>query len=375
MISDNDLERYSRQIIIPEFDGRITTIPCSFKEVIGINNSLCSELSKNKVDISNIKWLTKFITNYIRLSEINNFDKKVCLIFSNYPIKNGRIGNGVGLNTPQTIINILKWLKEEGYDTGNEDIPETTSKLMSMLIKTRTNSDESLSNPPLDYLSLESYIKYWSQIPNISKKKIIDRWGDPNNAIDLDKKGFSINGILFGKVCLLIQPKRGYDINSTKDIHSPDLPPPHRYLAQYYWIENIYKSNAICHIGKHGTLEWLPGKSVGLSESCFPRLITPPIPNIYPFIVNDPGEGSQAKRRSFATIIDHLTPPLDRAELYGKLSNMENLLDEFYEAKLLNSEREKILRSNIENIVKKDFKDFYDNSKETLIQDIDIYVK
>ena len=109
----------------------------------------------------------------------------------------------------------------------------------------------------------------------------------------------------------MIQPQRGYDAFTDRDIHSPDLPPPHRYLAQYFWIEKVFNANAMCHIGKHGTVEWLPGKSIGLSNKCFPNIICPAIPNIYPFIVNDPGEGSQAKRRTAATIIDHLTPPLD----------------------------------------------------------------
>ena len=136
---------------------------------------------------------------------------------------------------------------------------------------------------------------------------------------DRDNEGFSINGLRFGKITLLIQPQRGYDAYTDRDIHSPDLPPPHRYLAQYYWIEKVFNANAICHIGKHGTVEWLPGKSIGLSNKCFPNIICPAIPNIYPFIVNDPGEGSQAKRRTAATIIDHLTPPLDRSELYLSL--------------------------------------------------------
>ena len=182
---------------------------------------------------------------------------------------------------------------------------------MSLIIKARTNDIESQNNNPLDYLSLKDYLKFWNKLTKKPKTLIAERWGDPSKADDLEDSGFSINGLSFGKICILIQPQRGYDTESNKDIHSPDLPPPHRYLAQYHWLENKFESNVIINVGKHGTVEWLPGKSIGLSDECFPSIICPAIPNIYPFIVNDPGEGSQAKRRTHATIIDHLTPPLD----------------------------------------------------------------
>ena len=297
------------QIIIPEFDGRITTCPSAFKEIISVKNTLYSEISSYKADTDGIKWISKLAKNYVMLQKLDNFNKKICLVISNYPIKNGRIGNGVGLNTPTSIINILNWLKEEGYDLGSVDYPQDSSELMSMLIKTRTNDIESQNNKPLDYLPLSKYLKYWNDLEIEPKNLIVKRWGKPFEAIDLDNEGFSINGLKFGKITLLIQPQRGYDSYTDRDIHSPDLPPPHRYLAQYHWIEKVFNANAICHIGKHGTVEWLPGKSIGLSNKCFPNIICPAIPNIYPFIVNDPGEGSQAKRRTAATIIDHLTPP------------------------------------------------------------------
>ena len=362
------------QIIIPEFDGRITTIPCSFKELSSINNNLCTEVTKYQYDNDGLIWVIKLAVNYIKLNNLKNFHKNVCLIVSNYPVKNGRLANGVGLNTPESIINILHWLKEEGYDTGNLDLPKSSKELMSMLIKARTNDQISFKNKPLDYITLAEYKIFWDKLPFKSKEKIIKRWDYPEKSSDLEKKGFSINGIIFGKICILIQPHRGYEINNLNDIHSPDLPPPHRYLAQYFWIENIFNSNVICHIGKHGTVEWLPGKSVGLSEECFPRIICPPIPLIYPFIVNDPGEGSQAKRRTHATIIDHLTPPLDRSELYGYLTTLEKLVDEYYESRLLDSKRIEIISDSIINIAKNEFKDIFDYQKPNLIEKIDTYL-
>ncbi len=362
------------QIIIPEFDGRITTCPSAFKEIISKKNTLYTEITSYKADQLGIKWISKFATNYVKLQKLNNFDKRICLVISNYPVKNGRIGNGVGLNTPSSIINILNWLKEEGYDLGFCNHPKDSSELMSILMKTRTNDIESQNNKPLDYLPLSEYLKYWNYLELDAKNIIVNRWGKPSDAIELENEGFSINGLRFGKITLLIQPQRGYDSYTDRDIHSPDLPPPHRYLAQYFWIEKVFNANAICHIGKHGTIEWLPGKSIGLSNKCFPRIICPAIPNIYPFIVNDPGEGSQAKRRTAATIIDHLTPPLDRSELYGKYSILENYIDEYFEAKLLNSKRIKIIEKSIFELIKKDFSEITLKNKNNQIEEIDYFL-
>ena len=136
----------------------------------------------------------------------------------------------------------------------------------------------------------------------------------------------------FGETLLGIQPARGYNIDPKETYHSPDLVPPHGYLAFYAYLREVYGAHAIVHVGKHGNLEWLPGKSLALSENCYPEAVLGPVPHIYPFIVNDPGEGTQAKRRSSAVIIDHLTPPLTRAESYGPLKDLEALVDEYYEA-------------------------------------------
>ena len=127
------------------------------------------------------------------------FDKKISLVIANYPVKNGRIGNGVGLNTPESLLNILNWLKREGFDLGPGELPKNTSELMSLIIKARTNDIESRNNKPLDYLSLNEYLNFWNQLTQKPKKLIVERWGDPPKAKDLEDNGFSINGLSFGK--------------------------------------------------------------------------------------------------------------------------------------------------------------------------------
>jgi len=151
-----------------------------------------------------------------------------------------------------------------------------------------------------------------------------------------------------------IQPSRGYEIDPSLNYHAPDLEPTHNYLAYYYWLRQNFGAQAIVHAGKHGNLEWLPGKSVALSSNCYPEVALGAMPNFYPFIVNDPGEGSQAKRRSQAVIIDHLTPPMTRAELYGPLQQLEALIDEYCEAQSLDPSRLPMIRDRIVALTNKE---------------------
>ncbi|WP_320664483.1 cobaltochelatase subunit CobN [Prochlorococcus sp. MIT 1223] len=359
------------QIALPELDGRITTRPIAFKEIHKSNSSLDTSIKKLLPLNNSISWSIDLLKNWLTLRKLNNSDKYISIILANYPVRNGRLANGVGLDTPASLLEILKLLRLQGYDLGQEKLPDSSIDLMSSILSRRTNDPESSHREPLDYLSLESYISNWKKINEESKLKIISRWNTPDLAEDLEEKGFAIHGIRYGKVSILIQPSRGYDPYSKSDLHSPDLPPPHRYLAQYIWIDKVQKSNAMIHLGKHGSVEWLPGKGVGLSNKCFPHIVLPPLPNIYPFIVNDPGEGSQAKRRTQAVIIDHLTPPLGRSELYGSLMRLESIIDEYYESKLLSSERTDVLLKMIKEEIQNEEFPFLNNNSLLSENDID----
>jgi cobalamin biosynthesis Mg chelatase CobN len=139
----------------------------------------------------------------------------------------------------------------------------------------------------------------------------------------------------------------GDGLDGYASYHDAELVPPHGYLAFYFWLRHVFGIDAIVHVGKHGNLEWLPGKSVALSDACWPDAILGPLPHLYPFIVNDPGEGAQAKRRTQAVIIDHLMPPLTRAENYGPLQDLERQVDEYYEALTVDARRAQLLRKEI----------------------------
>ena len=227
---------------------------------------------------------------------------------------------------------------------------------MACLLGGRTNDPESDHRPALDGLPLATYRAWYATLPVAGRRTLEAVWGPPEGDAGLATgpagAAFPIRGLRFGAVALLIQPSRGYERDPSRTYHSPDLPPTHAYLAHYLWIREVHRAQVVVHVGKHGNLEWLPGKGVGLSEACFPEWALGPLPHLYPFIVNDPGEGSQAKRRSQAVILDHLTPPLGRAGLDGDLQRLEALLDEYWQARELDSARAQPLRTRLEELLR-----------------------
>ena len=196
-------------------------------------------------------------------------------------------------------------------------------------------------------LPVEDYLRFFERLPEGVRTTIGQRWGAPRDDPHVTHGAFGLALLPLGNVVVGIQPARGYNVDPSASYHDPDLPPPHAYLAFYAWLREQFGAHAVVHMGKHGNLEWLPGKALALSESCLPEAALGPLPHVYPFIVNDPGEGSQAKRRAAAVIVDHLTPPLTRAESYGPLAELEGLVDEYYEAAGLDPRRVAYLRDQI----------------------------
>jgi cobaltochelatase CobN len=194
---------------------------------------------------------------------------------------------------------------------------------------------------------LRDYTAFFANLSPTLREKVTAQWGAPESDPFFAGNAFRLPVHRFGNIVIGIQPARGFNIDPAATYHSPDLVPPHGYLAFYAWLRAEFDAHAVVHMGKHGNLEWLPGKALALSANCAPEAALGPLPHLYPFIVNDPGEGSQAKRRATAVIIDHLTPPLTRAESYGPLRDLEQLVDEYYEAAGLDPRRCKMLRDRI----------------------------
>ena len=327
-------------VALPEVDGRIITRTISFKGVQAKHPILQTDVMGYKSVGDRVRFVCDLAANWVKLRRSEVTDRKVSLILANYPNRDGRLANGVGLDTPQSCVEILRSLKASGYAVS--DIPEDGDQLIQWLTKGITNDPEGQGiRPILQTLERSNYTTYFETLPQDVCDAMDSRWISPSSS------NFAISGIQLGNIFIGIQPSRGYDRDPSLNYHAPDLEPTHEYLAFYYWVRSVFNSHAVVHVGKHGNLEWLPGKSVALSECCFPEVALGPIPHLYPFIVNDPGEGSQAKRRSQAVILDHLTPPMTRAELYGDLQDLENLVDEYYEAMNLDPSRLKALREKI----------------------------
>jgi len=340
------------QVAMPELDGRITTRVGAFKEQRRTSDRLVSALAHYEADPERLHWIAQLTARWIQLRQTPADQRHVALVLANYPTRNSRLANGVGLDTPASAALILQWLQQEGYDLQNGagpavPLPRDGQELVEALLCGRTNDAESDHRPPLDWLPLATYSAWYAQLPSEGRQRLEAVWGPPEQDRGLVGGAFPVHGLRFGHLALLIQPERGYDRDPTLSYHSPDLPPTHAYLAQYLWIRQQFGAHVVVHVGKHGNLEWLPGKGLGLSSGCFPEWALGPMPHLYPFIVNDPGEGSQAKRRSQAVILDHLTPPLGRAGLHGALQRLEAQLDEYWEARQMGSERATLLRRQL----------------------------
>ena len=312
-------------VALPEVDGRIISRAVSFKAIQKSDRFLETDIVVYQPVAQRIAFVADLSANWVNLRQTLPAQKRVALILANYPSRDGRLANGVGLDTPASCITILQALQREGYKV--ENIPQTGEELIKRLTTTVTNDPEGREfRQVAQSLTLAEYQQYFATLPEAVQTGISDRWNVSSSS------SFPISGIQLGNIFVGIQPPRGYDLDPSLNYHAPDLEPPHAYLAFYYWLRNHFQAQAIIHVGKHGNLEWLPGKSIALSANCYPEVALGAMPHLYPFIVNDPGEGSQAKRRSQAVILDHLTPPMTRAELYGTLQQLEGLIDEYYEA-------------------------------------------
>ncbi|MEA5526371.1 cobaltochelatase subunit CobN [Nodularia spumigena] len=348
-------------VALPEVDGRIITRAVSFKTVLSRNPDLETDVMVYEPVSDRIEFVAQLAANWVNLRSKPPQERRIALILANYPNRNGRLANGVGLDTPASCVEIIKALQGAGYVV--EDSPTNGDELIQRLTTGVTNDPEGRElRPVLQSVSGADYQAYFATLPITVQQEITQRWGaatensSPSSsplppAPCPPASSFPVSGMQLGNIFVGIQPSRGYDIDPSLNYHAPDLVPTHDYLAFYYWVRECFNADAVVHVGKHGNLEWLPGKSVALSSSCYPEVAFGALPHLYPFIVNDPGEGSQAKRRAQAVILDHLTPPMTRAELYGALQQLENLVDEYYEAESLDPSRLPAIRDRIRELV------------------------
>ncbi len=334
-------------VVLPELDGRIMSRAISFKaDSHWHEGTQCRIVTYSGVP-DRVAFVADLAANWVKLRRTVPPARKVAIILANYPNKDGRIANGVGYDTPASTVAILNAMTSDGYAVAA--YPQTGNGIIEDLQKGTTNAGASRSSPAL---SLVDYLTHFAGVPGPVRTQITERWGDPSRDPFFTNGAFHLPVKIYGNAAVAIQPARGYNIDPKSSYHDPALLPPHGYLAFYFWVRHHFGAHAVIHNGKHGNLEWLPGKANALSPECLPEITLGPLPQLYPFIVNDPGEGTQAKRRTGAVIIDHLTPPLTRAETYGPLKDLEALVDEYYLASGLDRRRRDALRQDILDLTK-----------------------
>ncbi len=338
-------------VALPEFDGRIITVPISFKEESELHQSgrMLGRLQRYVPRPDRVDHVARLAVKWARLRLTPNHDKKIAIILSNYPTKDARIGNAVGLDTPASVVRILHALRDAGYQVS--DIPEDGDELVHRIIERCSNDLDSLTEQQLrlavGHVSSQQYADWYQSFPEKVRQQLLESWGEPPGQVYRSNGSLAVAGIDLGNVFVGLQPPRGFGQNPIAVYHSPDLTPTHHYIAYYRWIRDVFQADAMIHVGKHGTLEWLPGKGIGLSEECYPELALQDMPLFYPFIINNPGEGAQAKRRAHATIIDHLIPAMTTADSYGDIARLEQLLDEHYQCQTLDPAKLPILEAQI----------------------------
>jgi cobaltochelatase CobN len=319
-------------IVLPEVDGRIFTRAISFKALS--ETRLASEFSemRHAPEQSRVDFVADLAASWAKLRRKENPEKSLALILSDYPARRGRGGYAIGLDTQASVAAIHEALLGAGYDA--HELPQDLMRALE-------------EGSHLAQLSLDDYRRMFAALPRGFAASMREAWGEPEQDALCRDGAFRFSCIESGKLVVAFQPDRGARAERRETYHDAESAPRHAYVAFYLWLRHIRKVDAGIHLGTHGTLEWLPGKSAMLGEDCAPEAVLGPTPLIYPFIVNDPGEAAQAKRRVSAVTIGHLTPPLAQAQLYDAAARIENMLDEYSNAATLDPRRAKLIAGAI----------------------------
>jgi cobaltochelatase CobN len=352
------------QVAVPEFDGRLITVPFSFKEID--DDGLISYVA----DPERCARVAGLAVRHARLRYVAPADKRVALVFSAYPTKHARIGNAVGLDTPASAVALLRAMRDRGYQVGElpgveaGDGLDGTALIHALIERGGQDPDwlteRQLAGNPIR-VSAKDYREWFATLPAELADAVTAHWGPPPGELFVDRSSdpdgeIVIAAMQAGNLVVVVQPPRGFGDNPVAIYHDPDLPPSHHYLAAYRWLDDGFPSgfqaDAIVHLGKHGNLEWLPGKTLGMSAACASDAALGNLPLIYPFLVNDPGEGTQAKRRAHAVLVDHLIPPMARAETYGDIARLEQLLDEHANVAALDPGKVPAIRQQIWTLIR-----------------------
>ncbi|WDN88744.1 cobaltochelatase CobN [Desulfosarcina sp. BuS5] len=369
----------SYSVAQPEFDGALITVPVATREEEEIDPLTGALLSKNMPIPDRVEKMVSLSLNWAKLRKIKNQDKRIAIIFHHYPPRNDRIGCAAGLDSFESVKLLLDRMKKEGfqvdqtYETGDELAKDLLDR---MTCDQRWLTSDRMAEKAEAHAGRDLFLPWHEALPPSIRKKMTADWGEIPGDLFVHEEKMHFAGLINGNLFITIQPPRGYFENIEKIYHDMYLSTPHHYLAQYRWIKDVFRADAVMHVGKHGSLEWLPGKALGLSDECYPDLAIMDLPNIYPYIINDPSEGTQAKRRSYCCIIDHLTPVFTNADLYEDLAKVENVLKEYADAKIEDPGKISILRSMIwEAVCQADLDKDLELDEKEAFSDFDLFLE
>lgn len=329
----------------PEFDGVLITLPIGTQEELPPDPLTGARLHVHLPINERIGALVRLALRWARLRLIPNPEKRVAIIFHNYPPTNERIGCATGLDSLESVARLVGQLADRGYRV--ERRYASGEELIADLLAHATNdarwqTSDAQAARAVALAAPEQYRPWVAQWPEERREEITREWGAPPGPILAHNGQVIINGIVNGNLYIGLQPPRGFAHDADR-VHDPLLPPPPAYLLTYRWLRDVFRADAVIHVGTHGTLEWMPGKSLALSETCYPDMAIMDLPNIYPYIINNPGEGVQAKRRSYACVVDYLTPVMTSAERYEHLATLDARLLEYMQMAAMNPAQAPVL--------------------------------
>jgi len=321
-------------VVLPELDGRVLAGTIAFKDPLPPQDGLAFTALVSRPEPDRVAVVADRIAALIRLRALPCGERRVAVLMPDYPGAKGRTGYAVGLDVPASVIAALDDLAAAGYAV--RGAPQTPRELL-----------DGLAHGGDATLPLTQYESLLKRLPKAAVARLRDTWGEPANDPDMRDGSFRFRAKSFGNVIVALPPDRGRATERRADYHDPLLPPRHALVAFGLWLQHAAKTDALVHMGAHGTLEWLPGKAVALTAECFPEIVTGPLPVVYPFIVSNPGEAAQAKRRIAGVTIGHLPPPLVAGGPSGDAHELELLLDEYAQADGLDRRRRKRLATLI----------------------------
>jgi len=338
------------QIAMPELDGRIEPILMGGRKFSEIDYETGILVGRLTPLPDRIERITERVKNWVLLRRMNNVDKKIALLY--YNIGGGKDGvSAAYLDVVASIESILKALKEDGY---NIPVNYSAEDIVNLMLTAGNNVGswapgelEKVVQAGAITIPISDYLVWFATLPSELQKEVLAKWGPAPGNVMIYEDQIVIPGIMLGNVFLGPQPMRGWGEDPEKIRHSATLPPHHQYIAFYMWMQN--KFNAVIHLGTHGTLEWLPGRSVGLGGDDWPDVLLGNLPNIYPYVVENPGEGIQAKRRSYAVLIGHMIPPMIPSKLYDELANLNDLISSYHTS--LDPRRKEVLKKQIIDLI------------------------